>query len=116
MDKITLNPRKSTVIIQVEEGMNDLMADQRIDVILGELGKVVNHQLPSNYAKFKVENRIIYDYSHDPYWVEMHQRHKKEKEELEAYLQNIDKSELDDDNIRRFAARQYNVKRISVQI
>jgi len=113
---ITLNPRKSTCIIQVEAGDNKAANENRIAVILEQLEKVLLHKLPTEGTNFKVEERIVYSYSHDPIWHDMHERHKQEKAEVESYLQNMESSEIDATGVRRFPAQQIRTYRISVQI
>lgn len=114
---ITLNPRKSTCILQVECGSGDDKAiGQRIAVILENLHKVLLHELPAEGVNYKVEERIVKSYSHDPYWAEMIERHKKERAQIEAYLDSLEKPQQDEFNVMRFPTIIYRTKRISVQL
>ena len=98
------------------EGGDDTATNNRVAVILEKLQQVLLSKRPDDGVNYKVEERIVKSYSHDAEWMEMHDRHKREKAEIEAYLDNLEQPTMDENNVMRFPTRIYRTKRISVQI
>lgn len=112
---ITLNPRKSTCIVQVEAGETKA-TENRVAVVLEKLTQVLQRKRPNEGVKYKVEERIVKGYHHDPVWHEMNERHKAEKREVELYLDSLDNPIMDSVGTMRFPTQVYRTHRISVQL